>query len=653
MLTSAPVAVDQPHAAPLTDSQLRRRLLRLARPVLPPLALSVACRALQLACGIGILGVAGWAVGRAGAHALTPGVPGVAIASVVWALVALSLAKGLLRYGEQFCGHLVAFKALARLRVYFYDALEPQAPAAVEGRSTGDLLSRVTKDVDRVEVFFAHTLAPAVTAVLVPAATVVWFALVIGPVAAAGLAAGLILAGLVVPALGRTASAEAAAAVRLGRGDVSQHVTDSVQGVREVLAFGHEARRLDDLDRRTAPIGAGLVTLGRWIAVRRGLNALVAALTLIAEVALLTRHGLDLPRLGLGLGVTVAAFPPVLAVEDFAADLQQAYASARRLFEITDAAPLVPDAAPTEAGADGGAGAEPAGPVMSETVPTGRTSRAPSATQSSAATGEPVVARPPEGFRRRAQLTAPDVEFRDVTFTYPAAGGGKARTVPALTDVSFTARGGEVTAIVGASGSGKSTVASLLARVWDPDAGSILLGGRDVRTYPLAQLRAEVAITPQRPYLFNDTLAANLRLVRPDADDAALASVLDAAGLTDWVAAEPDGVTAQVGEMGERLSGGQRQRVALARTLLAEPSVIVLDEATSQLDAETEARVLAAVAEWAEGRTVIMIAHRLATVAGADHIVVLDSGRVVQQGTYETLSARPGPFRDLQTRELA
>jgi len=146
------------------------RLLRLARPFLPPLGLSIMARTLQLAAGVALFALAGWAVGRADDPAPFP------LAAVVWGLVGLSLAKGLLRYAEQFCGHLVAFRTLAHLRVYFYDRLEPQAPAAVEGRSSGDLLARVTKDVDRVEVFFAHTLAPAATAVVVPAATVAVYA---------------------------------------------------------------------------------------------------------------------------------------------------------------------------------------------------------------------------------------------------------------------------------------------------------------------------------------------------------------------------------------------------------------------------------------------------------------------------------------------
>jgi thiol reductant ABC exporter CydC subunit len=595
----------------MTPAQLRRRLMKIARPFLPPLALSILARTLQLAAGIALLATAGWAAGTLASGGA------VDATATVWILVALSVAKGLLRYAEQFCGHLVAFKSLARLRVYFYDALEPQAPAAVEGRETGDLLARVTKDVDRVEVFFAHTLAPATTAVIVPVATVAFAYLTLGAAPAATLAAGLALAGLVVPKLGGQASQAAAAALRAGRGAIAQHVTDSVQGVREVLAFGYQSRRLAEQDALEEPVAAGLAGLNRWIAARRGANLLVSGATLVALFAVLTAPGLagvlnpggvTLATLGLGLALAVAGFAPVFAVEDFASDIQQCYASARRLFEVTDADPLVPDPGARDH-------------------------------------------RPAEGWRARPELTAPVVKFDDVSFRYPSLDGGPQRTEPALDHVSFTAWGGKTTALVGSSGSGKSTVAALLVRAWDPTSGQIRLDGRDLKTYNLDRLRAEIGTTPQRPYLFNDSLAANVKLAKPDATDEELAEAAGLAQLAEVVDGEPEGWEAQVGDLGERFSGGQRQRVALARTLLANPAVIVLDEATSQLDAATEARVLAGVKAAAQGKTVIQIAHRLSTVKDADWIVVLDAGKVVQEGVYADLAWTPGPFQNLLARE--
>jgi thiol reductant ABC exporter CydC subunit len=588
----------------LTNGQLRRKLLEIARPVIAPLALSTLFRAISLACGIAMLGIAGWGVGKIGwsrTVITTLLWPQTYISLIVAILVGLALVKGLTRYLEQFCGHLVAFKALARIRVFFYDRLEPQSPAGVLGRPSGDLLSRVTKDVDRIEVFFAHTLAPVITAVIVPVATVISFGFLVSPIGALVLAVGLGLVGLVTPRLGAVSSARAATSIRLGRGAVAQQVTDSVQGVREVLAFDYGNRRLDELATAEQPIGTGLNGLGNWIAARRGLNVLIAAATLIAELAVLSQgSGQDfLPTLGLGLGLTIAAFAPVLAVEDFAADLQQAYASARRVFEITDAVPTIDSPA-----------------------------------------------------KEQKVSAAPVVQFENVTFNYPAAEDSK-RSEAAVDGVTFTAESGQTTALVGVSGSGKSTLASLLTRTWDPDSGQITIDGIPLNQFPLEQLRSVVGLANQRPYLFNDTIRANLLLAVPDAVPDDIAAAIRAADFDSVVAGEPEGLDAPVGEMGERLSGGQQQRLALARLLLRNPSVLVLDEVTSQLDAASEAQVLARVSAAADGRTIIMIAHRLTTLRDVDRIVVMDAGRVVEQGTFDELSSTDGPFAQLLAREVA
>lgn len=584
---------------PMSRAKIRRRLLTIARPVLAPIGGSIFFRAVGLILGIALLGVVGWGVGRVADPTTRASV---SIGAIVAVLVVISLVKGLARYLEQFLGHFVAFRALAILRVFFYNALEPQAPAAVEGRRSGDLLSRVTKDVDRVEVFFAHTLAPAVTAVIVPVLTLAWFALAVDPMGALVLAIFLVVVAVAAPALGGRPSAKAATMLRASRGDVAQHVSDSVQGVREVIAFGYGPRRLDELAQAGQGISSGISVLGRWIAIRRGVNVALVAAAVICELAILGSRlnapG-DLPMLFAGLAVTLAAFAPVLAVEDFVADLEQAYASARRVFEVTDAQPIVPD--------DG-------------------THATPSA--------------------------APSVEFNSVTFSYPAGlDAGAARSRSAIADVTFTAPAGKVTAVVGASGSGKSTLASLLVRAWDVDSGSVSLDGVDVRAMPLAALREAVGVSTQRPYIFNDSIEANLRMALPQATLEQIACAARRSALDAVIDGEPDGLATAVGEMGERLSGGQRQRLALARMLIRDPSVLVLDEATSQLDAETESRVLAGVREAGEDKTVIVIAHRLSTIEDADLIVVLDGGRVVEQGTHQELAAAGGAYAQLRARE--
>lgn len=580
----------------MTRRQLSLRLLSITRRVLPPLAASIAARIVFLMIGIALFALGGWAVAG-----LASGKSAWSIALIIGCAIGLSLLKGLARYLEQFAGHFVAFHSLAMLRNYFYDQLEPQAPAGTDRLDSGDIMNRVTKDIDRVEVFFAHTLAPVTTAIIVPILSVVWMGSAVSWTLAAVLAPFLLIVGAVIPFLGSGSTARAARELREARGAIAAHVTDSVQGVREVLAFGAQERREAEMSAIEKRISSGQGTQGRWIALRRGLNQAAVALGIVT-VAMVAGSNvladtLTLPQAGLALGIAMGSFGPVLAVEEFAADLDQAFASAARVFAITDRAPAVAD---------------------------------------------PAAPKP---------LTPGDIEFTDVTFAYPTDEDATAPAPTVLDGVSIHIPAGKRTAIVGASGSGKSTLASLLTRTWDPASGTVTIGGTNVADASLRDLRATVASAPQRPYLFNDTLRANLLLAAPDVSEADLERALEAVALTDWLATEKDGLDTAVGDMGERLSGGQRQRLALARALLRDAPIYVFDEATSQVDPATEARVREGIARVAKGRTIVEIAHRISAVRDADQIIVMDAGRVVETGTYAELHAHGGALAALEARE--
>ena len=579
----------------MTRRQLSLRLLSITRRVLPPLAASIAARIVFLMIGIALFALGGWAVAG-----LASGESSWSIALVIVCAIGLSVLKGLARYLEQFAGHFVAFHSLAMLRNYFYDQLEPQAPAGTDRLDSGDIMNRVTKDIDRVEVFFAHTLAPVTTAIIVPILTLAWMGTSVSWTLAAVLFPFLLVVGAVIPFLGAGSTARAARELREARGAIAAHVTDSVQGVREVLAFGAQERREAEMSAIEERIDSGLGVQGRWIALRRGLNqaAVAAGVVTVAFVAgsEYLAGALTLPQAGMAIGIAMGSFGPVLAVEEFAADLDQAFASAARVFAITDRAPVV---------------ADPANPVA---------------------------------------LTPGDIEIADVTFAYPLEDTGiQAPTV--LDGVSIHIPAGKRTAIVGASGSGKSTLAALLTRTWDPASGTVTIGGTNVAEVSLTDLRSTVAYAPQRPYLFNDTLRANLVLAAPGASDEDLTRALAAVDLTDWLANEKDGLDTVVGDMGERLSGGQRQRLALARALLRDAPIYILDEATSQVDPATEARVRAGIARVAGDATIVEIAHRISAVRDADLIIVMDAGRVVETGTYAELHARGGALAALEARE--
>jgi ATP-binding cassette subfamily B protein len=239
------------------------------------------------------------------------------------------------------------------------------------------------------------------------------------------------------------------------------------------------------------------------------------------------------------------------------------------------------------------------------------------------------------------------LELRRVSFTYAG------RRAPALADVSLAVPAGSTVALVGSSGAGKTTLAHLCLRFWDPDRGEIRLAGHDLRAWGLDALRREIALVAQDTYLFNDTLRANVRLAQPGATEAELRTALEQASLGELIEALPDGADTVVGERGMQLSGGQRQRVAIARAFLKDAPVLILDEATSHLDAVNEAVVRQALDALARGRTTLVIAHRLSTVRHADLIAVLHEGRLVETGRHETLLAAGGFYARLIARQVA
>ena len=563
-----------------------RTLLRVVRPYRGQLAVTVLT-------GIGRV-VAFIGVSVLGALVLGAVRNGSSTATLITALLVTAPLAGLLHWLESWIAHAMAYALLADMRVDLFRKLDALAPAYLLRRRSGDLVALATQDVETVEYFFAHTIAPAIVAVLVPLSVVAALAWMAWPLA-------LVLIPFLAyaaasPLLGRRRIDRLGSSARGALGLIGAYATETIQGLAELVMFGAAERRRDGFKTAVGTYQELRLSLLADLSFQAAaLDAVTSlgGLAVAAIGAMLVAGGMIAPAmLPLLVLISIAAFLPVSEIAQVGRQLADTIASTRRLAVVEAEPVLITDGARQPTGGSG-------------------------------------------------------VQFDAVGFTYAG------RSAPALTAMAFEVAAGATVALVGPSGAGKTTVANLLLRFWDPASGSIKLGGVDLRDLTLDELRGSIALVAQDTYLFNDTLEANVRLARPEASREQVLLALSRAALGGFVAALPDGLATRVGERGVQLSGGQRQRIAIARAFLKDAPLLILDEATSHLDTISEQAVRGALDALMADRTTIVIAHRLSTIQSADLILVLRDGRVIEAGSHDQLIARGGFYRRLVDHQMA
>ncbi len=512
------------------------------------------------------------------------------------------LTRAVFRYLERLVSHDVTFRLLAKLRVWFYEKLEPLAPARLMNFRSGDLLARVIGDVETLENFYVRVVSPPLTAIVVGVFTAIFLASFYPLLAPVYLTFYLSL-GLFLPILAQTTSRKSAEQTISLRADLQTNLVDGIQGMADLIAYGRADERLKQITSNADEYGNAQRRMARVTGIHSAIGTLLTNLgmwtILFLTIPQIINGEIAGPMLASLTLFTLASFEAVLPLPLAAQMWNSAREAARRLFEVVDTEPEISDQLS----------------VTSE----------------------------------QSSINNQQLQITNLSFTYPS------QTTPALQHLTFNLQPSTSLAIVGPSGAGKSTIANLLLRFWDYQVGEITLGGESLKALNQDEVRARCGYVSQNTYFFNTSIYENLRFARKKVTREEVEAACKSAQIHDFIMSLPKGYDTLIGEQGLRLSGGERQRLAIARALIKDAPVLILDEPTANLDPLTEQQVLETLFKVINQKTSLLITHRLIGLENVDEILVMNHGQVIERGTHAGLSGKDTFYRrllDLQNRIL-
>lgn len=547
---------------------IMKRLLKELKPLAPVMMITITLGVLGFLTAITLTTLGAVAIGN-----LLGEVTLISFKSALWLMIICAVLRGFLRYGEQLSGHYIAFKILAILRDKIFLCLRKLAPAKLEGKDKGDLIAMVTSDIELLEVFYAHTIAPISIAII----TNTIIALVLFNIHPYfGFLGGLffIIVGFLIPYLSSAFAKEAGVTYRQTFATTNQFILDSLRGLKEILLYNNGKSRLNAVHESSERLNKSQERLKAHEGLVRALADLTIMLAVLSFVILgdsLVRTGsLSLTSYLIAIVIIASSFGPVVALSNLSNNLLQTFACAQRLFDLLDEVPQV------------------------EEVP-----------------GE-------------MELHPDLIDYNEVDFSYP----NRSKTI--LEKAIVTIHKGDKLALIGESGIGKSTFVKLLMRFWDVSSGTLTIDQKNIKNIPTASLRASQTLVSQETYLFDETILDNIRLGNPEATREEVILAAQKASIHNFIMSLPQGYDSKVGELGSAVSSGEKQRIGLARAFLRQSDLLILDEPTSNLDTLNEAEILKSIKENSTDQTIMLISHRKSTTAICDKIYRLENKKLVK-----------------------